>query len=156
MSLVKRKKIKLPNRAIKTRSSKKIPARKKNIIYLVYYDLQSFSVETSMPVITFKHLKDADIYMANKNYEFQALMLAARNAQQGYVLDKLRESFEDNFFITVSDLVMAGEYFTREYNRKIKDIKDENIEEKIFWELLETNIKPFRMSVITHVSKSYD
>lgn len=127
----------------------------KNIIYLVYYDLQNFSLETSMPVITFKHLRDAEIYIANKNYEFQLLMLSARNAQQGYVLDKLREAFEDEFFITVSDLVIAGEYFTREYTRKIKDLKDDVNKEKAFWEMLETNIKPFRMSIITHVSKNY-
>lgn len=149
------KKIKLPNRAIKTKCLKKTHAQRKNTIYLVYYDLQSFSIETSMPVITFKHFQDADIYIANKNYEFQTLMLAARNAQQGYVLDRLRESFENEFFITVSDLVIAGEYFTREYNRKIKDIKDEEIKEKIFWECLEENIKPFRMSIIAHVSKNY-
>lgn len=135
------------------KNSKKL--KKANSVYLVYYDIQNFSIELTHPIITFKSLKAAEIYIENRNFEFQTLMLASRNAQQSYVLDSLKAIFNEDFCITVSDLRLAGDYFQEEYSRLIMEEESEEEMEKVFWSTLQKQITPFKLTTIEHVSNDY-
>lgn len=135
------------------KNSKKL--KKANSVYLVYYDIQNFSIELTHPIITFKSLKAAEIYIENRNFEFQTLMLASRNAQQSYVLDSLKAIFNEDFCITVSDLRLAGDYFQEEYSRLIMEEKSEEEMEKVFWSTLQKQITPFKLTTIEYMNKDY-
>lgn len=135
------------------KNSKKL--KKANSVYLVYYDIQNFSIELTHPIITFKSLKAAEIYIENRNFEFQTLMLASRNAQQSYVLDSLKAIFNEDFCITVSDLRLAGDYFQEEYSRLIMEEELEEEMEKVFWSTLQKQITPFKLTTIEYMNKDY-
>lgn len=128
---------------------------KNKLIYLVYYDIQSFSLELTHPIITFKTREAAEVYVQNRNFEFQTLMLATKNAQQTYVLDSLKTVFNDDYCITASDLNLAAEYFYEEYQRELAKAGTEEAKEELFWHALSKYINPFRITVIEHVSKNY-
>lgn len=129
--------------------------KKENMLYLAYYDIQNFSMELTHPVMTFKTHKAAEIYVQNRNFEFQLLMMASRNAQQSSILDSLKNAFNDDYCITVSDLKLAGEYMEEEYNRLIKDNSTEEDKEKLYWYIMHKYINPFRITTIEYISQDY-
>lgn len=126
-----------------------------NSLYLAYYDIQNFSMELTHPLMTFKSHSAAEIYVENRNFEFQTLMLASKNSQQSYILDSLKAILNGDYCITVSDLKLAGEYFDEEYSRRLLGSESEEEKEKLFWDILQKYISPFKITMIEHMSKNY-
>lgn len=150
------KKTKIRRRHGRTRHVPSPNHSKAKVLYLAYYDIQNFSLEElTHPIMTFKRRETAEIYIQNRNFEFQTLMLASKNAQQSFALDSLKAIFNDDYCITVSDLCLAGDYFFEEYQKNISEVTSEEKKEELFWHTLWRHINPFRITTIQHVTGEY-
>jgi len=114
-------------------------------IYLVIYDQQEFyGYDANAPIKAFKIKKNADLYVASRNFEFQTVCMMDDEDYENYVLSN---NYSD-YIVSVSDFRDAHGYIKEEILRLEKNRIPVNI-----WEILE-NIKPFKILPIEYITET--
>jgi len=114
-------------------------------IYLVIYDQQEFyGYDANAPIKAFKIKKNADLYVASRNFEFQTVCMMDDEDYENYVLSN---NYSD-YIVSVSDFRDAHGYIKEEILRLEKNRIPVNI-----WEILE-NIEPFKVLPIEYITET--
>jgi len=123
----------------KMSTKKKRPARK---IYIVVYDQQEFlGYNTHVPAVAFSMKRDAELYAASRNFEFQTVCLQSEEEYANYVL----ENHYADFIISMCDFRDAYIFVREEMARSRKMGL-----EPCVWTIV-SSIMPFKTIPIQHI-----